>query len=69
MSITILTGCVTVGGCLLVAESHGMAGVAGVVCAGTVLQNLAMWIETRRRTGIWTHVGLPRWGELRALLR
>lgn len=67
MTITVLTSAVTVGGCLLVVDSRGMLGVAGVVCAGTILQNLAMWLETHRRTGMWTHLSLPRWREVRSL--
>jgi O-antigen/teichoic acid export membrane protein len=69
MAITILTSTLTVGGCLAVVGSHGMVGVASVVAAGTVLQNLAMWTGTRYFTGLWTHVGLPRWSEARELLR
>lgn len=69
MSITVLTSALTVGGCLLVVHSHGMLGVAAVVCAGTVLQNLAMWLETRRRTGMWTHLSLPSRDEFSRLFR
>jgi O-antigen/teichoic acid export membrane protein len=69
MVITIVTSTLTVGGCLAVVRAHGMVGVASVVAAGTVLQNLAMWIGTRYFTGLWTHVGLPRWSEARELFR
>lgn len=69
MTITVVTSALTVGGCLLVVGPCGMMGVAGVVCGGTILQNLAMWLETRRRTGMWTHLSLPRWEEARALFR
>ena len=69
MSITMITSILTVGGCLAVVRTHGMVGVASVVAAGTVLQNLAMWLGTRYFTGLWTHVGLPRWSEVRELLR
>lgn len=67
MTITIVTSGITVGGCLLVVGSFGMPGVAAVVCGGTILQNLAMWLETRRRAGIWTHLSIPRWREVRGL--
>jgi O-antigen/teichoic acid export membrane protein len=67
MSITILTSALTVGGCLLVVRPFGTLGVAAAVCAGTIAQNIAMWLSTRYFTGMWTHVGLPRWQELRSL--
>jgi O-antigen/teichoic acid export membrane protein len=69
MAITMITSTLTVAGCLAVVRPHGMIGVASVVAAGTVLQNLAMWIGTRYFTGLWTHVGLPRWREVRELIR
>jgi O-antigen/teichoic acid export membrane protein len=69
MTITVITSAFTVGGCFLVVGSHGMEGVAAVVCAGTILQNVAMWLETRRRAGIWTHLSIPRWREARNLFR
>jgi O-antigen/teichoic acid export membrane protein len=67
MSITILTSALTVGGCLLVVRPFGTLGVAAAVCTGTIAQNIAMWLSTRYFTGMWTHVGLPRWQELRSL--
>jgi len=69
MTITIITSGLTVTGCLLVVRGFGMPGVAAVVCAGTILQNVAMWLETKRRAGIWTHLGVPRWSEARNLFR
>jgi O-antigen/teichoic acid export membrane protein len=69
MTITVITSTLTVGGCLLVVDGFGMPGVAAVVCGGTILQNVAMWLETRRRAGIWTHMGLPSWREARSLFQ
>jgi hypothetical protein len=45
-----------------------MTGVAAVVCSGTILQNLAMWLGTRYFTGMWTHFGLPRRRDIGSLL-
>jgi O-antigen/teichoic acid export membrane protein len=67
MSITLFTASCTICGCLLVVGSHGMLGVASVVCAGTVFENLAMWLGTRYFTGMWTHVGIPGVKDLKAL--
>jgi O-antigen/teichoic acid export membrane protein len=68
MGITLFTSACTVTGCLLVVGSHGMIGVASVVCAGTIFENLAMWLGTRYFTGMWTHIGIPGRGEIKALL-
>jgi len=69
MRITLITAALTIGGNLLVVQRHGALGVAAVVCAGTIFQNLAMWIATRRVTGMWTHMALPRIAAVRELLR
>jgi O-antigen/teichoic acid export membrane protein len=68
MGITLFTSACTVTGCLLVVGGYGMIGVASVVCAGTVFANLAMWLGTRYFTGMWTHIGIPGRGEIKALL-
>jgi O-antigen/teichoic acid export membrane protein len=67
MGITLFTSACTVGGCLVVVQDHGMVGVAAVVCAGTVFQNLAMWLGTKFFTGMWTHPGIPSLSEIRSL--
>jgi O-antigen/teichoic acid export membrane protein len=67
MGITVFTSACTVCGCLLVVEGHGMIGVAAVVCAGTVFQNIAMWLGTKYFTGMWTHLGWPSLTEIKAL--
>jgi hypothetical protein len=46
-----------------------MVGVAAVVSGGTVAQNLAMWLAARSYCGLWTHAGLPRLADAKALLR
>jgi O-antigen/teichoic acid export membrane protein len=67
MGITLFTSACTVCGCLLVVGSGGMIGVAAVVCGGTVFENLAMWLVTKHLTGMWTHVGMPEVGDIKAL--
>jgi O-antigen/teichoic acid export membrane protein len=67
MGITLFTSACTVTGCMLVVGSCGMIGVASVVCAGTIFENLAMWLGTKYFTGMWTHLGIPRRGDIKAL--
>ena len=69
LRITLVTTLLTVVGNLLVVRPYGLTGVAAVVCAGTVLQNIAMWAETRRVTGMWTHMALPSVAAVRELFR
>jgi O-antigen/teichoic acid export membrane protein len=68
LAITFATGVLTVVGCLVLVGPYGMIGVAGAVSGGTILKNIAMWLETKRRTGMWTHVGIPKPEEVRSLL-
>jgi O-antigen/teichoic acid export membrane protein len=69
LRITVVTTLITVVGNLLVARPWGLTGVAVVVCVGTVIQNVAMWIATRRVTGMWTHMALPSVAMINELLR
>jgi hypothetical protein len=69
LRITLVTTVLTIAGSLLVVRPLGPVGVATVVCAGTIAQNLAMWIATRRVTGLWTHMALPRAGAVRELVQ
>ena len=64
---SVITSVLTVAACLLVVRDHGVLGVASAVCVGVIVQNLAMWLGTRYLTGLWTHVGLPRGRDIRAL--
>jgi O-antigen/teichoic acid export membrane protein len=69
MRITIVTSVLTVIGAILAVGRFGMVGVAAVVSGGTVAQNLAMWLAARSYCGLWTHAGLPRLADAKALLR
>lgn len=68
MTITIATSVLTVGAALLVVRPFGTLGVASTVAAGTVIQNLSMWLATRYYTGLWTHAALPRLRDVKALI-
>lgn len=68
MRITLVSGVVSVGGSLLVVHRFGTIGVAAVVGATAVLQNLWMWIASRYYAGIWTHATIPSREDIRAVL-
>jgi hypothetical protein len=55
MGITVLSGVVTVVGDILAVRPFGMVGVASVVAAAIVLQQMLMLAFVRIRCGIWTH--------------
>lgn len=59
LKITLVCGLGTLLTALLLAAPWGGAGVAVAIAAGLALQNLAMVLAVRRKTGIWTHCYLP----------
>jgi O-antigen/teichoic acid export membrane protein len=58
MSITIACGALTILGAVLLVQPYGVTGVASVAAATMLLQNALMLFFSRRKTGMWTHVGL-----------
>jgi O-antigen/teichoic acid export membrane protein len=68
MRITVVSGIISVGGSLLVVHRFGTLGVAAVVGATAVLQNLWMWLAARYYTGIWTHATIPSRRDIRSVL-
>jgi O-antigen/teichoic acid export membrane protein len=68
LRITAVSTTLTLGAALLAVGRYGALGVAAAVSLGTVVQNLAMWLLTRRVTGMWTHMALPTRAELGELL-
>jgi O-antigen/teichoic acid export membrane protein len=68
MRITLVSGFVSVGGSLLVVNRFGTIGVATVVGATAVFQNLWMWIAARYYAGIWTHPTIPSRQDIRSVL-
>jgi O-antigen/teichoic acid export membrane protein len=45
-------------GALLVVREYGPIGVASMTAAVTILQNVALVLVAKRKTGMWTHVSL-----------
>jgi O-antigen/teichoic acid export membrane protein len=68
MRITLVSGVISVGGSLLVVNRFGTVGVASVVGATAVLQNIWMWVAARYHAGIWTHATIPSRQEIRSVL-
>lgn len=68
MRITVAATALTLLAAVAAGAQLGPTGIAWAYAGGTVLHNVWMWLAARRLTGMWTHVGLPRPAELRALL-
>jgi O-antigen/teichoic acid export membrane protein len=58
LRINLLTSPLFVIGALLLVRDYGPIGVASMTAAITVLQNAALVLVARRKTGMWTHVSL-----------
>jgi O-antigen/teichoic acid export membrane protein len=56
--INLLISPVFIVGALLVVRDYGPIGVASMTAAVMVLQNVALVLVAKRRTGMWTHVSL-----------
>ncbi len=68
MTIAIASGLLTLGLALAAVKPFGPRGVAVAAATGLATHNVAMWLATRRFTGLWTHVGVPRVEDLRRLV-
>jgi O-antigen/teichoic acid export membrane protein len=68
MKITLVSGALSVGGSLLVVGRFGAIGVAAVVGATSIIQNMSMWVAARYHVGIWTHAAIPSRQDIRSLL-
>jgi O-antigen/teichoic acid export membrane protein len=58
LRINLLTSPLFIVGALLVVRDYGPIGVASMTAAITVLQNAALVLVAKRKTGMWTHVSL-----------
>ncbi len=58
LRVNLLTSPLFIIGALLVVRNYGPIGVASMTAAITVLQNVALVLVTKRKTGMWTHVSL-----------
>ena len=69
MSSTVVSGLLSVAGTFLVVQRFGITGVAVVVCAMVVLQNVWQWLAARYHTGLWTHATIPSVRDVRDLFK
>ena len=58
LRVNLLTSPLFIVGALLVVRDYGPIGVASMTAAITVLQNAALVLVAKRKTGMWTHVSL-----------
>ena len=58
LRVNLLTSPLFIIGALLVVRDYGPVGIASMTAAITVLQNAALVLVAKRKTGIWTHVSL-----------
>ena len=58
LRVNLLTSPLFIVGALLVVRDYGPIGVASMTAAITVLQNVALVLVAKRKTGMWTHVSL-----------
>lgn len=64
MLLTLSTSVLSVILMVALAEPWGINGVAVGSAAGIAVQNVAMWIATRRLAGLWTNMGVRGMGEV-----
>ena len=50
-------------------QHWGTVGVAVAVSGGSALVFVLQWLATKRYTGMWTHLSIPSWSEVKELLR
>jgi O-antigen/teichoic acid export membrane protein len=58
LRVNLLTSPLFIIGALLVVRDYGPIGIASMTAAITILQNAALVLVARRKTGMWTHVSL-----------
>jgi O-antigen/teichoic acid export membrane protein len=58
LRINLLTSPLFIVGALLLVREYGPIGVASMTAAITVVQNVALVLVAKRKTGMWTHVSL-----------
>lgn len=69
MTLTVVAGVVAIVAALAVVGSYGATGVAAATAAGIATYNVALWLATRLKTGMWTHVGFGGFTEALKVVR
>jgi hypothetical protein len=58
LRVNLLTSPLFIIGALLVVRDYGPIGIASMTAAVTVLQNAALVLVAKSKTGMWTYVSL-----------
>jgi O-antigen/teichoic acid export membrane protein len=57
MAIATTSAAITAAAALVAVGPYGLTGVAVASGGGWAMQNILMWLATKYKTGMWTHVG------------
>ncbi len=69
MMITLVIGAFTVALALALGSQYGAIGVAVAAASGWTLQNIAMLVGAKIKTGMWTHFGALSLNEIKVLAK
>jgi O-antigen/teichoic acid export membrane protein len=69
MTLTVAAGLVVIVAGLLVVGPYGATGVAAAVASGISAYNVALWLATRLKTGMWTHMGFSGFSDAIRVVR
>ena len=69
MTLTVVSGVIVVIAGLMVVGPYGATGVAAAMAAGIATYNVALWLATRLKTGMWTHVGFSGFSDAVRVVR
>jgi len=69
MTLTVVAGVIVIIAGLTVVGPYGATGVAAAMAAGIATYNVALWLATRLKTGMWTHVGFSGFSDALRVVR
>jgi O-antigen/teichoic acid export membrane protein len=69
MTLTVVSGVIVVIAGLMVVGPYGATGVAAAMATGIGTYNVALWLATRLKTGMWTHVGFSGFSDAVRVVR
>lgn len=69
MSLTVAAGILTIAAGLVAVGPFGATGVAAAVATGISAYNISLWLVTKRKTGMWTHIALSGFSEVLSALK
>jgi O-antigen/teichoic acid export membrane protein len=69
MTLTVVAGVTVIIAGLAMVGPYGTTGVAAAMAAGITTYNVALWLATRLKTGMWTHVGFSGFSDALRVMR